>query len=313
MIKTSNILKFDSEGSIPAEVAAQLKRLIQKLNFSQNQLAQKIGVSSSVLSQILTGEYDYNPDNFVWLQVFKFLEKADSKIYETKCLRTIWRMLNQAYKDKEIAVITSVSGAGKTTAIEQYCLMNHYAVHIRVTEVFKVKYMLQKMMQSIGAEYLGMNSQQMFESLSDALQRKERLFVIDEADRLNTSELELLRDFFDQGNIGLCLVGLETLRLKLRKGESLKENLVQLYSRVAYQKVVDILEPDDVKMILADKFPKNKISKEKYAELSKRFKNHGGLRAIIKLANLAGLMAERNGISAVDDELISDAIRELVL
>ncbi len=290
-----------------------LDKIINQYQFSQSQLASKIGISESVISQIRAGEYEYNPDNFVWMQIKKFIETINKKVYDTKLIRVVNRMLNDAYKDKEIAVITSCSGAGKTTAIVQHCLINHYAVHIRVNEVFTTKYLLQIILRSLGTPYLGLSTQQMYETASEILSRKNRLIVIDEAERLKVSQLELLRDLYDQGNMGLCLVGLESLRSLLQRGKNLRENLVQLYSRVAYQKIVDILEPDDVEMILNDKLEKHSISKAMMKDLSKRYKSRGGLRAVIKLSQLAIKLADKNNIQIINDEFIDSCTGELSL
>ena len=153
----------------------------------------------------------------------------------------------------------------------------------------------------------------MYETASEVLARKNRLIVIDEAERLKVSQLELLRDLYDQGNMGLCLVGLDSLRSLLQRGKNLRENLVQLYSRVAYQKVVDILEPEDVELILNDKIPAHKVSRQTMKDLSKRYKSRGGLRAVIKLSLLAVKLADKNGISLINDEFINHCINELSL
>jgi DNA transposition AAA+ family ATPase len=292
----------------PKEVTEKLRKLIDDLNFSQNLLSQKIGVSSSVISQIIRGEYEFNPGNSVWMQIEKFLKKIDEKIYDTKVYRVIQRILNRINIEKKIAVITSGSGAGKTKSLEQYCFYNPDAIFIRVNEVFTKKYLLQVIMRSVGAEYHGLNMAQMFESLSDYFTRNQRLFIFDEAERLDVSELELLRDFFDQGNISLCLVGLDTLRTLLKRGKNLRENLVQLYSRVAYQEVVDFLEAGDVKLIFKDRFKGNKISEDLYKSLAKRYEKQGGFRAIINLANIIEKHIEKNKNikMEINDELVSE-------
>lgn len=310
MTKITALNNFESETT---GYAKTLDKIINQYQFSQSQLAAKIGISESVISQIRSGDYEYNPDNFVWMQIKKFTETINRKVYETKLLRVVYRMLNDAFKDKEIAVITSCSGAGKTTAIVQYCLINHYAVHIRVNEVFTTKYLLQIILRSLSTPHLGMNTQQMYETASEILARKNRLIVIDEAERLKVSQLELLRDLYDQGNMGLCLVGLDSLRSLLQRGKNLRENLVQLYSRVAYQKIVDILEPEDVQVILDDLIGDHSITKPMMKDLSKRYKSRGGLRAVIKLSNLALKIAEKNNIKIINDEFITVCTGELSL
>jgi DNA transposition AAA+ family ATPase len=309
----TKITALNTFGSDTADYSRTLDKIINQYQFSQSQLASKIGISESVISQVRSGEYEYNPNNYVWIQIIKFIENINKKVYETKLLRVVYRMLNDAFKDKEIAVITSCSGAGKTTAIVQYCLINHYAVHIRVNEVFTTKYLLQIILRSLGSPYLGLNTQQMYETCSEILARKNRLIVIDEAERLKVSQLELLRDLYDQGNMGLCLVGLDSLRSLLQRGKNLRENLVQLYSRVAYQKIVDILEPEDVEMIINDKIGKHMITKPMMKELSKRYKSRGGLRAVIKLSNLAIKLADKNNVKIINDDFINACTGELSL
>lgn len=310
MTKITSIKNYDGPETDYKKI---LDKIINQYQFSQSQLAAKIGISESVISQIRTGEYEYNPDNFVWTQIKKFVDSINKKVYETKLLKVVNRMLNDAFKDKEIAVITSTSGAGKTTAIEQYCLINHFAVHIRVNEVFNTKYLLQIILRSLHCPTIGMNAQQMYETASEVLARKNRLIVIDEAERLKVSQLELLRDLYDQGNMGLCLVGLDSLRSLLQRGKNLRENLVQLYSRVAYQKVVDILEPEDVEMILDDKLDRHSVSRQLMKDLSKRYKSRGGLRAIIKLANLALKFQDANGVKVIADEYLNSCAEKLTL
>ena len=147
-----------------------------------------------------------------------------------------------------------------------------------------------------------LTSQQMFETISELLARKNRLIVIDEAERLRVSQLELLRDLYDQGNIGLCLVGLDQLRTHLQKGHNLRDNLVQLYSRVAYRQ-----------MVFDDKFPKHSVSPEMLKELSRRYKSRGGLRAILKLVNLIIKYGPKNKITVPNDEFVEFCIGELTL
>lgn len=293
-------------------VVTTLNKLLFDLNFSQKQLSRKIGISSTTLSQILNGSYVYDKNNSVWIQIERFIEKVTGEIFETELLRKVHRVLNQTFKEKKIAVITSCSGAGKTTAIERYCYINQDAVVIRVTEVFNVKFMLQKMMQSIDVEFDRLSKQQMFESLSEMLQRKPRLFVIDEAERLHVSELETLRDLFDQGNIGLCLIGLGNLRKILQTGHARKMDLVQLYSRVSYTEVVNILSARDVRLVFGKLAPKNKVSDKLCQKLSNEFASRGGLRAIINIAEYAAILAEKNNCN-VDDEMIPDVIQKVTL
>ncbi len=298
---------------LPAQASEQLKTLMNKYGFSQNMLSAKIGISTSVLSQILSETYPYISDNFVWLQVRKFIEKASSPIYETKLLKVVHNTLNRTFEEKEISCITGASGAGKTTAIENYCLINPNALYIRVNQVMTRKYLLISLLKSINQPVEGYGLYELYEIFSESLSRKSRIVIVDEAERLDVPNLELLRDIYDQHNCGLALIGLESLRILLKKGKSLKENLVQLYSRIGYQEVVDILTPSDIHLVFDDRLPAHKISDDLIKRLSKTYQKHGGFRAIIKLANLALKLAEKNDVKVIDDNLIEFTISELTL
>ena len=310
---TNQILTLDSSATLPSVASETLKNLMTKYGFSQNMLATKIGISTSVLSQILAGTYLYIQDNFVWLQVKKFIEKSFAPIYETKLLKVVHNTLNRTFDEKEISCITGASGAGKTTAIENYCLINPNALYIRANQVLTRKYLLISLLKSLSQPTEGYSLYELYEIISESLARKNRIIIIDEAERLDIANLELLRDIYDQHNCGLALVGLENLRILLKKGKSLKENLVQLYSRIGYQEVVDILTPNDIHLVFDDRLKGHRISEDMFKRLSKTYAKHGGFRAIIKLANLSLKLADKNDVKVIDDSLIEFTISELTI
>jgi DNA transposition AAA+ family ATPase len=75
------------------------------------------------------------------------------------------------------------------------------------------------------------------------------LLIVDEADRLKTTGLEQLRDFFDRRAIGLILIGMPGLEKRLTR-------YPQLYSRIGFAHHYRPLSTDELHFVLTHHWQK---------------------------------------------------------
>lgn len=301
--------------NLKKETAEKLRGFIETYKFSEFQLANKIEITTGVLQEILEERYD-NLGSYDWEKTLAFIEEFAGNFYDTKLTGVVFRMLNTAYSEKGLIVITSNSGAGKTTSVKRYGIVNSHAIYVRVTGVFTKRYLLQKILKALGNPYEGMEIFTMFDMVCKLLQKKPYILIVDEAERLSVSLIELLRDIYDDGNVALALIGLHNLRdLLIHGNRKKKDKLVQVSSRIDYNRVVDILEPKDILKVFEDLLPENLISQKKIEHLSKLYEHDGGMRAIIKLSNSINKVYEANKakVKCIDDEVVDEAIKNLTI
>lgn len=138
------------------------------------------------------------------------------------------------------------------------------------------------------------------------------LLIVDEVDRLKLPTLEIIRDIYDQNNIGMVLIGMPGIEKRLSR-------YPQLYSRVGFIHEFKKLTPTEMKYILEFKWQElgTSIKYESFSDyeaFNTIIKITGGnFRLIQRLFSQIERIMEINRLEKITTEVIETARDILVI
>ena len=273
---------------------------------SQSKAAQAMGYSAGVVSAYKNHAYNGSVKALEerigeWLRrEARRLDRIEVPTAETAVMEQVRRALTIAQDEADIAVIIGEAGTGKTTALRQYAKESHAALLIDVDPSFSKVVLMNEIAHALGVEDKGgMNA--VIERVIDALKDRDAVLVIDEADYLSDSSLELVRRIInDKARTGVVLVGLPTLEYKIR---NLSHDHEQLRSRVGVMVKLGRLKKADTEKILSGVW--TDLSKE---TLDAFIKGAGGsTRTLVKLMGRVHQLMGINHTEKPDADIIAAA------
>jgi len=239
----------------------QLQDHIEEEGTSQTAIGKAIGYSGSTISQYLDGIYKGDV-SAVETEIGQYLaleseRRADPKVripyVQITSAKKVYDFSRSAHRDGEICVITGDPGLGKTKALEHY--QSKYpkkVAYLRAYKGMNVKTLVGKLHQTFFGGNGNGSRNDMVEDLCVKLKDANRCIVIDQAEYLNLTALETLREIHDASECGMVLAGTENLRENLR---GRNKSLAQIWSRVRRIIRLDRLTPEDVEKIIHAALP----------------------------------------------------------
>jgi len=237
----------------------KVRDYLEKSGMSANSLAKGAGYTAAALSQWLAGKY--TGDNAkVEAALLAFIDRQNGKtpsvvFVKTSAVRKVRDVADVCRADGDIGLVCGGAGTGKTTACKHYAQNNHGVVYISANDGITAKEFFEDLAKEFSLSDCG-TIHRYFTAIKNSLNRKNRMIIVDEADRLPFRALSLLRSLFDETGCGLVLVGTERLKANVEGKGRDRSKYEQLYSRIGmYQKTggSDIVE--DIKNIVNSAIP----------------------------------------------------------
>jgi DNA transposition AAA+ family ATPase len=138
------------------------------------------------------------------------------------------------------------------------------------------------------------------------------MVIIDEAERLNTTAIELIRDIFDRACVGVILIGMPGMEKRLSR-------YPQLYSRVGFAHHYRPLQRDELTFVLTRHWRRLGLALDDadftdvQATASIVRITGGNFRLLHRLFVQIGRILKINGLSAITDDVVEAARSALVI
>lgn len=295
--EASNVspIRAESEYDVRAELLAVLT---SDRSLVQAQIAREIGVGQSAFSQWKGGTYGGDNDDIerrvrTWLDARKAKAASGDRMprapeFEaTPTSQRIISALGYAQIAGDIALIYGGAGLGKTTAIRQYKATGLNVWHATMTPASaSVVTALEVICDALGINEQG-GAARLFKAIVRRVRSTGGLLVVDEAQHLSVAALDQIRSIHDETEIGIALVGNESVYARMTGGNR-AAFLDRLYSRVGKRLALKQSTDADIDALIAAWGIADKACRRTLIDIARK---PGALRTLTKVLRLASMHA----------------------
>ena len=295
------------EASIAA-LREEFDRHLAAAGLSGADAARSIGLSRAAISGWRTGKYngdmsgmserirrylDEYEDQFKNVKVAPAATTPTAEVFvETQAARQVLMTLKYARKMSDLAVVYGDPGTGKTYSLRHY-QRQHPDEVVLVTAAphhHRPAAIMSDLAEAAGLPPVrrNRNLRGVFSDLVKAVQGRDILLIVDEAQHLSLEALEELRSVHDAAGVSLVLAGNEDVYDQLHgRGRA---GFAQLWSRVSLvARIRNSLSAGDVRSIASEHLG-DALDDESLSYLLSLGRKAGALRAVSKCCRLAAVL-----------------------
>lgn len=292
-----------------SETADRLRKYMSAESLSQRDVANHLGYTSSVISQVLAGKYpgqeEKEDEIGRWLDALECKQAplAEAAVFPLSTTRILEGYLDRVWRRGIFGVVYGPSGCGKTTAIEEYARNNSRVV------VLTIDYSTSTpagVVKGLAAE-IGLTAASVHKALraiKQYLRDNPHFVIIDDANGLQWNAMDLVRSIRDYTKAGLCLVGTQKLWQTLNSPKN-HDDLAQVVSRLELKKEIKLPPFAEIREVVKTLAPG---ASEEFAKRIYREMRLGGLRRVFSLVPEAVELAAAHDSAGLTTALIDSIV-----
>lgn len=292
-------------------VIDRLERFYNQSDKNWTVIAQDLGVKPSLLNQVRKGTYLGNTAKYL-KQIDRYLSIEEQKKLafspdleyveidnNKKCLN----VFSTAMIDGVMACITGDTGTSKTSSIREF-MKTHDCVYVHANKTYRWPVEYLRRIHSdvlVGKDGRGTMNQLAIDIVRE-LSNKNVLIIIDQADYLNLTAIDVLRTIQEDAKIGMVFIGLPSFLSKIR---GTAPEVRQVRDRIKIRIELKRFSEAECKVIVEKNFPEINGYLKDFYKLS-----NGSIRILSSLIYNVKKMI-RTGKYKLDEKTIYDAAKLL--